>query len=100
MFISTSKHKSILARSEEHYREMQSRYVELLNAKDDTINDLRKLVFPVTQAMQPEVLEADSVLSGSEKPYQISEEEHNKLLNEAREVDLLISGNYDEGLSN
>lgn len=62
------------------------------------IDDLKRLVFVTESKTSPELLEVDAVISGSEKPVEMSEEERSQILQGERELDLLISGNYDVDL--
>lgn len=70
--------------------------VDLLTAQ---IEDLRKLVFPTQrQEETAEAREVDAVLSASEKAPEMSEAEISAILDGQREMDLLVSGNYDTDL--
>lgn len=66
----------------------------------DQIADLKRLVFIPKAEPVREALEADAIISASEKPIEMSEEERTKILEGERELDMLVSGNYDEGLLN
>lgn len=99
MFVLKSTHQELVKRLEESHMSEVYRLESRISDLKDQIKDLRALVFPAApQAVEPMVMEADSVITGSEKPFEISEEEHSKLLQLAREQDLLVSGNYDEDL--
>lgn len=107
MFITKKRHEAEVKRireEEEKYRLHDTKvyytfYEQRIRDLQSQIEDLRKLVFPKTSSTpDPMVLEADSVLSGNQKPIEVSEEEHNRLLEQSREADLLISGNYSEDL--
>ncbi len=73
-------------------------HLEIVSVYEARIADLQKLVFIPRSAPTPEVLEADSVMNASEKPFKMSEEEFNKMMEGQREIDLLVSGNYDQDL--
>jgi len=63
------------------------------------IQDLRSLVFVKVDKEAPrDAREADAVLSASEKSPDMSEEEMTKLIAGERELDLIMSGNYDTDL--
>lgn len=98
-FVLKRIHEAEVKRLEEQLFLLRS-YFELQEKQYKAqIEDLRRLVFPaVSKAPDPIVLEADSVISGSEKPSDVSEEEQNKHFAQVREVDLLFSGNYSEDL--
>jgi hypothetical protein len=62
----------------------------------EQIKDLRSVVYPPKATeLTPQTIEFDSVISASEKPSDISEEEQSAILAGIREQDLLLSGNYD-----
>jgi transcriptional regulator with AAA-type ATPase domain len=99
MFISKKKHQFEIDQIQEMNRSIIHSLERLIEIKNEQISDLRQLVFPkVSKVPDPIVMEADSVMSGSDKPIEVSEKEHNKLLEESREMDLLFSGNYSEDL--
>lgn len=99
MFILRSTHRALVKSLEDRLFITTAFYESKERQYQDQIKDLHKLVFPESaQTPNPMVMEADSVLSGSEKPVSVSEEEHNKVLEQAREIDLLFSGNYSEDL--
>ncbi len=99
MFMLRSTHKAAMDLFEYMYEQQCAAHDLLIASKDAQIADLRTLVY-VRPGVDPQPLhlEADSVISGSDKPIQISEEEHNRLLESSREADLLFSGNYEETL--
>jgi len=68
------------------------RFQELLQSQ---IEDLKRLVYVPTHTPSIEVLEADAVIGVSEKAPSMSEEELHKILRGERELDLMLSGNYD-----
>lgn len=72
-------------------------HIEFLGSQ---VKDLHKLVFvpEVSKTPSIEVLEADAVLGVSEKAPEMSETELNAILDGHRELDLLVSGNYDVDL--
>jgi hypothetical protein len=102
MFVTKRYHNSVIKHLEEK--------LELSKALCDfqerqymaQISDLRKLVFPQSapSEISKEAREFDAVISASEKPPEMSEAEMTKILAGAREIDLLISGNYDQDLLN
>lgn len=71
-----------------------------IKALESHISDLEKLVFPSnSQAIvSKETSELDAVISASEKPFEVSEEEQTRILQGSREFDLILSGNYDQDL--
>lgn len=71
-----------------------------INELTSQIKDLRQLVFPPqTQGkISKEALEIDNVMSVSEKPPEMTEEERTALVEGARELDRIMSGNYDEAM--
>lgn len=79
---------------------MRSGYAAHLKSLQTQIESLEKLVFPknTSQEIPKEARELDAVISVSEKPPEMSEEDLNKILAGHREMDLLMSGNYDTDL--
>lgn len=89
--------QAVLALSQQEV--LRQGYHGRIEALEGHIQDLRKLVF-ISASTQPDplVLEADNVISASEKPYEMSEEDQTRAIEGARELDLLMSGNYDDGM--
>lgn len=102
MFISKKTHLVELSKVEKEYirlLDMQKLGHESeVRALEARIEDLKQLVFIPKAEPHTITMEADAVISGSEKPTDISEAEQSALLAGARELDLLISGNYDNDL--
>ena len=106
MFVLKSKHQAVLANLESEFQaykdlhtaqvyHSESRIADLKNQ----IQDLRSLVFVKVDKEAPrDAREADAVLSASEKSPDMSEEEMTKLIAGERELDLIMSGNYDTDL--
>lgn len=65
----------------------------------DRLADYQRLIFVPKAEPVREVYETDAILSGSQKPLEMSEEEHNRVIQGNRELDLLTSGNYEEGFA-
>ncbi len=100
MFITKRRHQEILKLHEISAFQQQAIYEHHVEALKEQISDLRKLVFPTNVASEipKEARELDAVISGSEKPPELSESELSKMLAGAREMDLIMSGNYDTDL--
>lgn len=103
MFVSRKYHEKALAELHKQYEArldaLNESHLSLLSSYKHQIEDLRKLVFPTPlPTISRESLEADSVLSASEKSPEMSEEERTKILMGERELDLVLSGNYDSDL--
>lgn len=98
LFILKSTHNSAIAERELAYRDLLFMHQERINDLKAQIEDLKKLVFIPKYEPTHNDHEVDAVISGSDKPPEISEEEQSKLLEINREADLLVSGNYDEDL--
>lgn len=58
--------------------------------------DFRKLIFVPIRDSAPEAYEADAIISNSEKPVEMSEEERTRYMEGNAELDRLLSGNYDQ----
>jgi hypothetical protein len=100
MFITKSRHTEIIKLLELSHAQQQSLYFNQVEQLKEQIADLKKLIFiPKTEPAR-EIRELDSVISGSEKPVEMSEAERNAILEGVREMDLIISGNYDTELFN
>ena len=100
MFMTRKSHRAEMELVLASHAEILRNLDRVIDMQERRISDLKSLVFiPKTEAV-PQVLEADSVLGGSEKPFAVSEEEHTRLMQGMREADLLISGNYDSDLIN
>lgn len=105
MFVTKRHHNEVVKQLEARIEDLSCRevyrakmydgVVELLQGQ---ISDLKKLIFIPKHETTREAYEVDGVISGSDKPAEVSEEEHNRLLELARESDLIISGNYAEDL--
>lgn len=82
--------------------EAEIKYQDQLNAQyRDQIEDLRSLVFPkVVTAPTAEAREFDAVISGSEKPPEVSEADQTAMLEGLRERDLILSGDHENELLN
>lgn len=82
------------------YESVVSQYEDRIHDLKDQIQDLRQLVFPKanSQSISKDAREVDAVLSASEKPVELSEEQMNLILEGQRELDLITSGNYAEDL--
>lgn len=106
MFVRTKYHLAELDRLKSELSFIHSREVDLHRARildlHNQISDLQKLVFPRnnSQEIPKQARELDSVISASEKSPEMSEEELNRILEGSREMDLLVSGNYDTDLLN
>lgn len=100
MILLRSTHDKRVRELHAQYELVVGQYEARIADLKQQISDLQKLVFPKNDEKEPPllVLEADAVISASDKPSGISEEEHNRLLEESREADLLFSGNYDTDL--
>ena len=85
-----------------HYHELSTlgqQYEARISDLKDQIADLRKLVFmpPTPVAIPYQALEADAVLSVSERPVvSLSPEDDEKLDFLASEANRILSGSYDE----
>lgn len=100
MFISKARHLETIKHFEDSMDLMRCGYISQIKVLEARIQDLHSLVFPKNSSgeISNDQREVDSIISASEKPIEISEEEHNRLLEESREADLLFSGNYSEDL--
>lgn len=100
MFVSKKFHESEVKRLQEALALRTEGYESLCRSYEARIEDLQKLVFVPKYDIQPEALEVDAVISGSEKPVEMSEADRTLMLQGAREMDMLISGNYDQDFLN
>lgn len=98
MFMLRKTHEAEVKRLDEQQLKTIELYEYRIADLKGQIEDLKRLVFTPASKPEPLHLEADAVLSGSDKPVALSEEEHHKFLEQTREVDLLFSGNYSEDL--
>jgi hypothetical protein len=103
MFITKKTHIEAIEQLRSQYEArldaLDASYLSLLSSYKAQIEDLRKLVFPThVQVMSKEAAQVDAVLSASEKSTEMSEEQMNKIIAGERELDLLMSGNYDSEL--
>lgn len=99
MIMLRSTHQEILKQAEALRLSEISQWESRISELHDRVSDLQRLVFIPKAEPVREVYEMDAVISGSEKPVEISEEQHHKVMQGMRELDLLTSGNYDEGFS-
>ncbi len=106
MFVRSKYHLAQLERLKSELSFVHSREVDLYRARildlHNQIADLKELVFPQnnSQKIPDQARELDSGISASEKPPEMSEADLNKMLAGERELDLLVSGNYDMDLLN
>src|SRR5271166_1783224 len=104
MFISRKAHLKEIEELVVHYDQLLSLQQELqerrIHSLESHIDDLKKLIFVPQREPSREMLEIDSVMSVSEKPVEMSEEERSKILAGERELDMMLSGNYDTDLLN
>lgn len=100
MIILKSRHKELVSTILESHKAEVYQLKARINDLKEQIKDLNKLVFPAptSQTIPKEAREFDAVISASEKSPEMSEEERNRILDGIREMDLIVSGNYDEGL--
>jgi len=107
MLVWKSHHRAVVTLLQEQLKANEMLYKECLSGYQgrcaqmaDQIEDLRKLVFaPVVKEVPREAREADAVISVSEKPIDMQDEEFTKIMEGIREADLIFSGNYEEGLA-
>ena len=107
MFILKSTHKLKMQELQSQLDELSVRFSYQQSAEQalrnnlySQIEDLKRFAFPLKAEPTPEVYEADAVISNSQKPYTMTEEEQTRMLEGEREMDLLLSGNYDTDLLN
>lgn len=100
----TSQLEKITGLSLEQQEILRRGYHSRIEALEAHISDLQRLVFPKnsSEVVSPQLLELDNAISVSEKPPEVSEKDHNRALEgesdragALRELDLLVSGNYD-----
>lgn len=93
MFVSRKAHEELI-------RTLHDQYGARIAQLQDTVSDLRRMVFsPTSATVVPLVhLEADAVMSQREEVMEVDPSEMAQLDSDAREADRLFSGNYDEAV--
>jgi hypothetical protein len=91
MFVTKKAHDELI-------RTLHEQYGARIAQMEDSISDLRRLVFSPTSATNiPLVhLEADAVISQKEEVMEVDPSESEKFEFLTREADRIFSGNYDE----
>lgn len=104
MLVTKKYHLTQINALEQRFKEqldfLKETHREHISSLESHISDLEKLVFPTNNSknISKDAAEFDSVISVSEKPSDMSEEERTRLLEGSREFDMILSGNYDEDL--
>lgn len=100
----TSQLEKIASMSSEHQSSLKDVYESRILNLELQISKMEKLVFPsyIKETVHPTLHEFDSAIGVSEKPPEVSERDHNDAIEgrsegsgSLRELDLILSGNYD-----
>jgi hypothetical protein len=103
MFVLKSSHTAEVKRLCFEIESLKHAYDQYVAYAESRIEDLkaqredfRKLIFVPAKEPSPEIYEADAIISNSEKPVEMSEQERTAYLEGNAELDRLLSGNYDQ----